>query len=253
MRHISMKPTSIISNAWRYQSLFNDTANRISPTSEILWRHAKPTAKMASETCFIKKIRSGKLCPRVYEKFIIQDIHYCWQLHENLQILLNNPKNTDHKHFLENTAKVSHQYMENMLKQHSISNPSEIEVNPNIQTYIDYQKKVILEGDITLSLVSMLPCEMLWAWLANKIKDEMESGNAYLPWIKEHATESPGIIAKYLNGNILEIDLERAKIIFKNCMLGEYNFFASQFSEPTQKITPHEITPNNHKAPTPLP
>lgn len=221
-------------------------ASTDTPFSQQLWTYAQSTATKAQQTCFIKGIGSGMLDPNAYGKYTVQDVIYCWKSTENLKILLADPKNAPYKPFLQGRVDSFSKYTTSLFEQWNIADPAGIKLDEAAQQYTDYQAQVFKNSGIMLAFVSMLPCEMLWIWLANQMKDDVKPSNVYSFWINENASDGPGKIATFLDQNSSGINMDDAKIIFANCMQGECNFFASPCSERTEKINfTSEVTPQN--------
>ncbi|MED6243681.1 hypothetical protein ATANTOWER_025045, partial [Ataeniobius toweri] len=102
---------------------------------------------------------------------------------------------------------------------------TEIKVIKAMEDYLDeYQRIMEKEGPIMFA-VSLLPCSMLWVWLANQLN--IGYGNAYWTWKKNNMDGHPekhlkDLLNKYLKK---ENDVKRAKEIFRTQMQNELNFF----------------------------
>lgn len=225
--------------------LFNTPSQKSEFTKE-LWDKSMDIANDALKSCFISGIAKGDLDPNDYGKYTIQDVIYCYRSTQNLKFLLQNPANNKYKKFIENRIASFESYTKTLFEQWNIANPDAIKLSEAAETYINYQELIFKHYNIIYAIVSMLPCEMLWTWLANKMQNNISEHNVYSFWIKENMGSEPGKIGDFLNQYSDHVDFDEALQIFLNCMRGEYNFFCSpcgQFNL-VQDIDFKTFTPN---------
>lgn len=201
------------------------------PLTEKLWNASVSIAQKSLTSCFINGIANANLNPNDYGKYTVQDVIYCYKATQNLKLLLENPDNDSYKPFLENRIASYEKYTKFLFEQWNIGDPSAIKLGEAAELYIVYQEHIFKNCDILYALISMLPCEMLWTWLANQLEGNISDTNVYSFWISDNMGTEPGKIGTFLNNNSVSIDFAVALPIFLNCMRGEYNFFCSPCGE----------------------
>lgn len=212
------------------------TTSSIQPTfSEKLWISSLPTPEKTLSTCFINGIASGNLDPNAYGKYTVQDAIFCYHDTKNLYILLNKETNPKYREFLLNRIKSYEAYTKQMFLDWQIKNPDGIWLGAAAKSYVDFLTAVATTQNTLYALVTMLPCEMLWPWIAKKI-DNGQSSNLYYFWITGNESAGPGAIETFINQQAEFIEFPLAAQIYQNAMNGEFNFFASPCKEPTKTI-----------------
>ena len=76
------------------------------------------------------------------------------------------------------------------------------------------------------TIVSLVPCERLWPWIGEKIKNSSATFGVYKDWIGDNFTgDGYKNVEKFLNEHEAIIDNEKAKQVYQECMNGEFGFF----------------------------
>lgn len=107
---------------------------------------------------------------------------------------------------------------------------NEIKVTEVMKNYLAEYKRIMEKEEPIMFAVGMLPCNRLWAWIADQLN--IGYGNAYWTWKKNNMgghTEKhfKALLNKYLNGE----NFEKANNIFREQMMNEHDFFKDSLKQ----------------------
>lgn len=197
--------------------------------SEIMWEAAFPIAKQALQTNYIQGIKYGDLDPNDYGNYTVQDAIYCYQSTEQYKRLVHTTTDAQIKTFAQKQVKNYEEYTKVLFDKWSIADPPNcINLSPNLKKYIDYKSEVLRNENSLYFILANIPCLRLWSWLANELKDRIEvSANLYSFWIRDNLDPSySNILEDFVNSKADELDSGKAISVYKQCMQGEFDFFA---------------------------
>lgn len=203
-----------------------------SSLSHILWQTSAKVAQHTLETNFIRGIATSTLSPMHYARYMIQDAIFCHNVTQNLQTLLAKHQHPDYQLFLESRIAAFEKYTFTMFTEWRILQPNGINLSKEAINYINFQKKICHELNFFIALIAMLPCEMLWPWLAHQI-DNGDKNNLYYFWIESNKSKGKSL-QSFIDNNSTHVDVILAKKIFHTSLMNELSFFRSAFEEEAQ-------------------
>lgn len=194
-----------------------------------LWNSSKPVPEKTLETDFLKGINNGNLDPIKFGAFSISDAYYCFKGTDYYADAERRADNPILKEFLIKKVENYVAYNEQFHTIWYIKDASSIIPPPICKEYSEYESKIATQEDPIYTLILMLPCEYLWAWLCESLLP-IKSGNVYGDWIK--GNNDPGVafamgnfLDIYLKENPNRINVDKALEIYKTAMEYEYKIF----------------------------
>ena len=197
-----------------------------------LWDACSDIAHQALDTDFIQGIKQGNLNPERYGSYTVMDIYYCLKGAEDYKTVAARATDPHLKAMLQHKYESYQSYNQTTLETWGLKNADGISPNEAVLAYSALEHEVATQEDPIYTLVAMLPCEFLWYWLSDQLKDDQE-GNLYAFWIKGNLDPS----GAYAMGNVIEsyrkahpamVDEAKALSIYKAAMEGERNDFAAR-------------------------
>jgi len=113
-----------------------------------------------------------------------------------------------------------------------------VHVGPTFQTYMGYQQAVVEKHPEYLP-VAMLPCTMLWPWMAGTLIKKVDKQNPYYKdWFvpKMRPPRIPSLTEKFVDENKGAFDERIARQIFCEGMMNEVNALQEARGEPPFEI-----------------
>lgn len=197
-----------------------------------LWNSNINIANQALATLYIQGIKNGTLDPIKYGAFTVSDAYYCY---EGAQGYLNAESQTQDpilKAFLLKKYESYNTYNQTFTSIWRLRDASGIVPLPPTLAYSDFEQDVASHQDPIYTLITMIPCEYLWYWLANQISPPVQ-GNLYASWIT--GNDYPD--GAYTMGNFIEqyvktnpIDENLAMNLYSQAMNYELQNFISALS-----------------------
>ncbi|MEM6722033.1 MAG: TenA family transcriptional regulator [Bacteroidota bacterium] len=197
-----------------------------------LWRNAAPIAQKALHTKYIQGIKDGTLDPNVYTRYNISDAYYCYRGPDDYAAAAQRAKHPTLQAFLAYKQQHYANYDASLPKLWRVQSAKGIIPSDVCKEYANYESAVargtlpILKNlqDPIYTLIVMLPCEYLWAWLGQQLSPPIE-GNLYGFWINGNNDPS----GAYKIGNFIHeyeqthaIDHDVTNEIYTQAMRFEY-------------------------------
>ncbi|XP_071945550.1 uncharacterized protein [Antedon mediterranea] len=202
--------------------------------SNILWNKNIDKANEALHTDFIQGIQSGLLDPTSYGKYTLQDAVYCYQAAETVevaQIKAEDENDILMVNFLTARKDMMKEYASSILEDWHLNDPTAIKLGEAVRTYITLGRNVAETKHPFYLLVAMLPCSMLWSWLATEIQSGISDTNVYSSWIKKNliGNRTGGSLVGFIDvyAEKYQLDLNELEIIYRGAMDSEVRFFSS--------------------------
>lgn len=209
------------------------------PLDSLFWKMwnagSQWIAQQALGTEFLKGIQAGNLDPIKYGAFNVSDIYYCFSGAKDYGTAAKRADNLVLKDYLIKKQESYRKYNFSACTTWNLNGPQSIAPSSTALNYSEFETSVAngtaKEGNVIdpiFTLIVMLPCEFLWAWLAEQLAPPTP-GNIYADWITSN--DDPN--GAYAMGNFLQdyitkspIDEDLAVVIYQNAMEYEYsNFF----------------------------
>ena len=197
-----------------------------------LWNACTDTAEKALKTDFIQGIKAGDLSPDHYGSYTVMDAYYCFEGADDYKAVSQRAEDPALKALLDHKYQSYHSYNNYFHTTWGLKDAASINPNDAVKAYAALESKVCQTEDPIYTLIVMLPCEHLWYWLSDKIKDHV-NGNLYGFWIKGNLDPK----GAYAMGNALEsyrqkypdrVDESKALDYYQQAMNGEYQDFAAK-------------------------
>ena len=197
----------------------------------LMWKAAAPLAQKALGTEFLQGIKNGNLDPVTYGRYCVSDAYYCYHGADDYGAAAERATNPTAQAFLALEQKHYNSYNATFPGQWRIKDAQSLLPLPQTLAYTEFESNCATHKNPLYTIIAMLPCEYLWAWLAAQLKP-YEDNNPYGFWIK--ANDYPD--GAYAMGNFLQqfisdIDPATAIQIYSAATKHEYlNFECSKYS-----------------------
>ena len=193
----------------------------------------------ALKTKFITGMFKGSLSPTQFGRYMIQDIVYLANAAKMYSDAAQKMKNTDETEFYNQQASKYENFYKGFLTIWNLKRADSevVDVGQAFKTYIGYQQEVVNERPIYLP-VAMLPCTMLWQWLAGHENVDKQSPY-YEDWFKPNMPKSnhTSSTVTFVDKNKAKFDEKNARPIFLEGMLNELNAFREACNEKTLNLS----------------
>ena len=105
-------------------------------------------------------------------------------------------------------------------------------MGPAAATYVAFEMK-LAKTDAKFLSIGILPCDMLWPWVARELSDSVDESNVYRSWVDDNYSEegSSSSTQDFVNNFFTEDDRAISQEIFNEGMINELNFFRSACGE----------------------
>ncbi|MEO1258630.1 MAG: TenA family transcriptional regulator [Bacteroidota bacterium] len=194
-----------------------------------MWSACTDIAEEALNTHFVQGIKNGTLDPTIYGGFNVSDAYYCFHGADDYLSAANRATDETLKAFLLKKYNSYKSYNDTFPDTWHVKDASSIVPTAVCKEYSTFESSVAQSEDPIYSLVTMLPCEYLWAWLGAQLAPPA-TGNLYAPWINGNNDPS----GAYAMGNFLndyqqrhDIDEVKANELYKKAMNFEFQNFAT--------------------------
>lgn len=198
-----------------------------------MWNANIQIAQQALSTPFVQGIKAGTLDPVTYGAFCISDVYYCFEGADDYSAVAEGATSRTLKAFLVKKAMSYHAYNDSFTKTWHVRDASGVVPTDVTKAYSSFESQVAKDQPPIYTLVAMLPCEYLWAWLGQELADDATDDNLYKNWI----TGNQGFKGSYTMGNFLmayaeenpaALDNELAMDIYTQAITYEWkNFLAA--------------------------
>ncbi|KAK2547330.1 hypothetical protein P5673_032782 [Acropora cervicornis] len=182
----------------------------------------------AKESMFIQGMASGTLDPDDYGGYMVQDAAYCFNAVEAFDVAANKIQSEGKPEFalLYRVQSESYKkYNQEFVKVWQLKSTESIVMGPAAATYVDYES-VLSRQDPKYLAIAMLPCTMLWPWIAGELIDSVHKDNPYYDWFAEnkpdgHKSRLEEFVDYFFNAG----DKAKSLVIFHEGLVNELNFF----------------------------
>lgn len=196
-----------------------------------LWRNCESIAQSAYETKFLQQLQGGVLSPDMYGAFTISDLWYCQNGAASYGDVVARTKDPQLKAYITTKRDSYRAFVESFKDEWRVGDTSAICPTEAAKNYAALEERVANEEDPIYTLIVMLPCEILWAWLGDKMKDHVDN-NVYGPWIRgnmsfEGAYKLGNFLQQYESKHPGAINHDKALELFTQAMQMEKENFGS--------------------------
>ena len=141
----------------------------------------------AIATKFIQGMVLGALNPKQYGGFMVQDAAYCFAAVEAVDNAAREMQHQGMREFsslYQEQSKLLKEYNEDFVKTWHLKNAESIVMGPAADKYVKYEDDVSRQRPKFLA-IAMLPCIMLWPWIANQLIGHVEKNSTYYFGLKK--------------------------------------------------------------------
>lgn len=175
LQKLNVDPPPVDSPAW---NLWMD------PTSQSL-------AQNALDTAYIQGIKNGNLDPGAYGGYSVQDYKYCSDALKDYRKAHSIAKKLGGSYdimasFIHAKIESYKHYNESVSKQWHLRGASSISLSPPFNSYAESEAGLVSSDTLIYFIVAMIPCEQLWAWLADQLQPSIQPGNVYGFWVNDN-------------------------------------------------------------------
>ncbi|XP_015760746.1 PREDICTED: uncharacterized protein LOC107339912 [Acropora digitifera] len=116
-------------------------------------------------------------------------------------------------------------YNQEFVKVWQLKSTESIVMGPAAATYVDYESVLSLQDPKYLA-IAMLPCTMLWPWIAGELIDSVHKDNPYYDWFAENKPDGhKSRLEEFVDYFFDTGDKAKSLVIFHQGLVNELNFF----------------------------
>lgn len=221
------------------------------PEYSFFWKLWNRTVFFARETLslpYLQGIKNGTLNPDYYGGYNVADAYYCFKGADTYQTAVSH---TDDQSPLQDFLKKKLEGYQNNNKRYPdtwhVSSAAAVTPPQITKEYADFEDRVARNLHPIYTLIVMIPCEYLWAWLASQMAPPTP-GNVYAGWITDNKDPS----GAYAMGNFLDMYMisnpgivndELAKELYSYALYYEFANFAAATGQSIKDATEYGLTP----------
>ncbi|CAB3980180.1 Hypothetical predicted protein [Paramuricea clavata] len=99
-----------------------------------------------------------------------------------------------------------------------------------VATYVAFANNLANTSAKYLS-IGILPCDMLWPWVATQLNESVSQNNVYRSWVDDNLPSGISTTQSFVNKFFNKDDKENCQLIFNEGIINELNFFCSACGE----------------------
>ena len=184
----------------------------------------------------------GSLKATQFGRYMVQDTAYlsnAVQMYSDAAQKMEEQSESDFALFYRVQASKYEGYYKEFLKTWYLESANGVHLGPAVQAYMGYQQVVVKQHPRYLP-VAMLPCTMLWPWMAGSLIEGVDKQNPYYAdWFMQNIRQ-PGTQSStetFVDQNEAAFDEGIALQIFCEGMMNELNFFREACDEAPVKLS----------------
>ena len=187
---------------------------------------------LAKESTFIQGMVKGSLDPNVYGGYMVQDAAYCFNAVDSFERAAEKMQEVGKPEFSllyrtqsESFKRYNHS---NFLEKWRLRNSDSVVMGPAVATYVGYER-ALSQNDPKYLCIAMLPCTMLWPWIADQLIASVEKNNPYYVWFDENKRGDQSL-ERFVDHFFVQVEPEEQQkclSIFQEGLVNELNFFRS--------------------------
>ena len=186
--------------------------------------------KAVLETKFIKSMEENSLSPDQYRGFMLQDAAYVFHSIGAFNTAARNIQGTPPADFALFYRARSEGYSSYFSSKWKLQNANSVIMGPAAETYVAFTKNLAKNKPKYLA-IGILPCKMLWPWVAQQIDSKVPKEGVYRKWVKDYLPKHPSSTPKFVNEHFRPREKANCQAIFNEGIINELNFFRSACGE----------------------
>ena len=186
------------------------------------------------KTDFIKGMVTATLNANYYGGYMVQDAAYCFKavdVFKDAAIVMDEEGMSDFAELYRSQSKSLKEYNKEFVTTWHLKDTKSIVMGDAVKAYLEDERKIARDNAKFLA-IAMLPCHMLWPWIANQLIDFVAKSNPYYKgWFKENETEPnhKGHLEKFVDSHFDPKEKKKALTFFRKAMQNELNFFLDAY------------------------
>ena len=185
------------------------------------------------ETQFFQRIINNTLAPEQYGGYMVQDAAYVFDAVKAFDFAAENMQGKhppDFALFYRGRSASFTSYATYFVSKWKLQNTKSIIMGPAAATYVAYEMKLAKNQPKYLS-IGILPCDMLWPWVAEQINDQVPKTHVYRSWVDGNLSDGSSSAQTFANKFFTAEDKDASQPIFNEGIINELNFFRSACGE----------------------
>lgn len=180
---------------------------------------------------FFQGMVKGTLHPEIYGGYMVQDAAYCFQAVKSYETAAETCQQNGSPAFallLRVYLEKFKSYNQEFVQTWKLKNSESVEMGPAAAMYAGYEASLSRQDPGFLP-IAMLPCQMLWPWIAGELITSVKEDNPYYVWFdsnKPHPSGKKSTVEKFVDFFFKPGDKGKAQKIFLEGMVNELNFFS---------------------------
>ena len=170
---------------------------------------------------------SGLLNANDYGAYMVQDIAYLANGAEAYKNAADLTEDMFETFYTETATKWESEYLKPMLTAWHLKDAGNVEPGTAAKEYMSFLITVSKDQPKYLA-IAMLPCSMLWRWMADQLVDSVPVDSAYYKWFEDNKSRYPGYkgsLERFVDANFDQEEFNTAKPFFCKAMVYECSFF----------------------------
>ena len=188
----------------------------------------------AKESCFIQGMVAGTLDPDDYGGYMVQDAAYCFNAVEAFDCAADKMQSEGKPEFsllYRVQSESFKKYNQEFVKTWRLKNTDSVVMGPAAAMYVGYETALSRQDPKYLA-IAMLPCSMLWPWIAGELIDSVDKKNPYYDWFDDNKPDGhKSRLEKFVDYFFNPEEKEKALVIFHEGLINELNFFRDACDE----------------------
>jgi len=205
-------------------------------TCSTIWQVRKSEI-LPKKTKFFEDMVDGSLDPAIYGGYMVQDAAYCFNAVKAFDDAAQKMQEDQEPGFslLYRVQSESFKgYNQDFLKHWKLKSSESVVMGPAAESYVAFESAISRE-DARFLCIAMLPCTMLWPWIAGQLIGRVinKEKNPYYCWFKENEPQ-PGHkshLEKFVDSFFKPKEKEKSLHIFQQGLINEVNFFRDACGE----------------------
>ena len=189
------------------------------------------------ESKFIQGMASGTLDPDKYGGFMVQDAAYCFNAVEAFDYASNQmrlQKKPEFSLLYRVQSEMFKKYNQDFVNTWRIKSTESVVMGPAADMYVSYVSALSRQDPKYLA-IALLPCTLLWPWIAGELIHSIDEKNPYYSWFDKNKLDpnqaSPLDLDKFVDYFFVPEEKEKCLAIFHEGMVNELNFFRDACDE----------------------
>lgn len=179
----------------------------------------------------------GTLSPQLYGGYMVQDAAFCFESVEAFDTAAVNAQENstipnDFALLYRSHSSSYRGYNQDFVKEWKLKDSSSVVLGPAAAMYVGFNSTLAKQYPKNLS-IGILPCSMLWPWIANELINTVVPTSVYMEWFHSNIGDGSPSSAQVFADKFfsIETDKEKCQPIFNEGMINELNFFLSACNE----------------------